>query len=435
MNHTVLRRLAARHAISLLAFGVFLLFWLLRTVDLPGFVLFTRVADGVGKPAPFADLLAILQAGACWRAGVDVYQPSACLHGGVFNYSPFLLRAADLPIGPRDTNLGGVLLCLAFFIALALLPRQKTRLEFWTQLTGTLSTTVFYALDQGNFDIAIFVLTVLGIRILTLWHQMRVVSYGVFVLAAAMKFYPAALLVSVLREPFRNLIALALLGLVAGCVFAGLYGPGILAAVKIIPSGTPFRATFGAIDLPRGLNLLHILTAGRANDFLSPTRRPVFSSGQAVVALTAHLCGILALMAMVSLRKGCAQKLQRLDETRMLFLIAGASVIVFCFFAAQNVYYRAIFLLLTLPALSQLARREYRARMLLGVIVLLLWEAVFRDALAHDKAASLYFWLLREGLWWWVVIELGALTLTYLTLEGARLKGETATRWRFKLTN
>src|ERR1700733_6215784 len=120
MTPALLRRFAARHATSLLAFGVFMLFWLIHRVDLPRFVLFTRVADGVGKPVPFADLHDILQAGACWRAGVDVYRPSACLHG-VFNYSPFLLRAAYLPIGPRDTALGGVLLCLAFFISLTFL--------------------------------------------------------------------------------------------------------------------------------------------------------------------------------------------------------------------------------------------------------------------------------------------------------------------------
>ena len=186
---------------------MFVLFWLIRWLDRPLFVLFTRVADGTGKPIPFVDLHDILQAGACWRAGVDVYRPSACLHG-VFNYSPFLLRAAYLPIGPRDTALGGVLLCLAFFISLAFLPRPASRIGISHPTRGALSTTVFYALDQGNFDVAIFVATVFAVRLIASRPQLRCAAYLTFVLAAAAKFYPVALLVTVIREPLRNVMAI-----------------------------------------------------------------------------------------------------------------------------------------------------------------------------------------------------------------------------------
>jgi hypothetical protein len=434
VTSALLRRLRARHAISLLAFGVFLLLWLIRWLDRPLFVLFTRVADGTGKPTPFVDLHDILQAGACWRAGVDVYRPSACLHG-VFNYSPFLLRAAYLPIGPRDTALGGVLLCLAFFTSLAFLPRPASRTEFRIQLAAALSTTVFYALDQGNFDVAIFVATVFAARLIALRPQLRCAAYLTFVLAAAAKFYPVALLVTVIREPLRNVTAIFILGIAAGAVFLGLYGPDILTALKTIPSGTPFRATFGAIDLPRGLNLLHLLTARRVDTSLAPMLRPDFSSGQTVVTLASCLLSFAALLAMFSTRKRYMRALTALDAERLLFVIAGSAVLLFCFFAAQNVYYRAIFLLLTLPGLCQLAVRDNTQKLLVAAILFLLWEAPFRDAVALIPGLRIAFWLCREGLWWWVAVEFGALNLAFLSLEINRLRREAAKFGRLKLTD
>ncbi len=434
MTSVLLRRFAVRHAISLLAFGVFVLFWLMRVVDLPLFVLSTRVADGAGKPVPFVDLHDILQAGACWRAGVDVYHPSFCLHG-VFNYSPFLLRAAYLPIGPRDTAFGGVLLCLAFFLSLAFLPKPASQTEFRVQLAASLSTTVFYALDQGNFDVAIFVATVFAARLIALRPQLRCAAYLAFVLAAAAKFYPVALLVTVIREPLRNVLAIGLLGIAVAAVFLGLYGPGILAALKTIPSGAPFRATFGAIDLPRGLNLLHLLTAGRVNTALAAVFRPEFSSGQTVVALTSCLLSFAALLAVFGTRERYLRALTALDTERLLLLIAGSAVILFCFFAAQNVYYRAIFLLLTLPGLCQLAARDNTQKLLVAAILFLLWEAPFRDAAELIPGLQIPFWLCREGLWWWVAVEFGALNLAFLTCEISRLRVEAAKKWKLKLTD
>jgi hypothetical protein len=172
-----LRRLPARWRIS--AVGLVLLagFAALHACALPAYEFFTRIPDGVAKPHPFVDLRAILQGGACWRAGVNVYTPSACLDGGVFNYSPLLLRAALLPIGPWDTLAGGVLFCLAYMAALARLPPPAGHREFWLRLAASFSPAAYYALEQGNLDVAIFaaVVAVLGLP----------GRYGVFALAPA----------------------------------------------------------------------------------------------------------------------------------------------------------------------------------------------------------------------------------------------------------
>jgi hypothetical protein len=91
-------------------------------------------------------------------------------------------------------------------------------------------------------------------------------------------------------------------------------------------------------------------------------------------------------------------------------------VTVFCFYVAQNVEYRAVFLLITLPALARSTRW-----LRLGVMVLL-WEAAIRFCL--PESLRLGFWLVREALWWCVIIELGAVVLAFVTAELARLRSE-----------
>jgi len=379
----------------LLPLLVFLSFCLLHHFFLPLYLFFTAIPDGVRKPVPFVDLHDILLAGACWRHGVDVYTPSACMHGGVFNYSPFFLRL--LPFGPRDTLLGGVLMALGFFASLLLLPKQGGG---W-RLAGVLSPAVYYGIEQANFDIVIFVMTVVGV---VLRRRAGCFAYAVFGLAAALKFYPIALFVTVLREPRRRFIALAGLGAAIGLIFLVVYGEGVRAAIHVLPSGTPFRATFGRIDLARGLNWLHILTARRVDALTGP----VFTSGEAVAQALSWVmsAAAIAASALLARRRGVVEP----------FLLAGSAVTVFCFYAAQNVEYRAVFLLLTLPALAR------STRWLRVAVLVLLWEAAIRACL--PVSLQLGFWLLREALWWWVVIELGAVVLAFVTAEVARLRRE-----------
>ena len=98
-------------------------------------------------------------------------------------------------------------------------------------------------------------------------------------------------------------------------------------------------------------------------------------------------------------------------------------------------YYRAIFLLLTLPGLCQLAVRDNTQKLLVAAILFLLWEAPFRDAVALIPGLRIAFWLCREGLWWWVAVEFGALNLAFLSSEINRLRREAAKFGRLKLTD
>jgi hypothetical protein len=147
-------------------------------------------------------------------------------------------------------------------------------------------------------------------------------------------------------------------------------------------------------------------------------------SAVAAVNFVSYAMSIAAIAAIIFISIQYRKSINRLDEPRTLCLIAGAAIITFCFFAAQNIIYRAVFLLLTLPGLSALARAHRRLTPLPAAIALLMWEALPRALLAAFAPSwSFTFWALREILWWWLVIELGAILLAYMLNARARLIG------------
>ena len=398
-----------RFRISAIGLAVLAAFAALHELALPVYEFFTRVPDGVAKARPFVDTLAILQAGACWRDGVNVYHPSACLDGGVFNYSPILLRAALLPIGPHDTLAVGLLLCLGFLAALALLPAPARGWEFRLRLAACLSPASYYALEQGNLDAGLFAAIMLAVWLLLRAPRARLAAYGIFALGAAAKFYPVACFVLALREKRGVVMALAVAGLAGLALVAALYGRDVASALSIIPSGTPFRATFGRIDLPRGLAMLHVLHS---------------LAGLLSWAMAAAMLG-----AGLALHRYWARALAVLDEPRRLYLVTGAAVTLFCFLAAQNIEYRAVYLLPTLPGLWWLGAARPRMRVLLAAIMLLLWEAVPRALISGlsqpyiPSPPAVWLWLLREGLWWWVAAEFTGLLFAFIFEQVRRLGG------------
>jgi hypothetical protein len=143
----------------------------------------------------------------------------------------------------------------------------------------------------------------------------------------------------------------------------------------------------------------------------------------------------LIALALAALRRDAwSRALATPPAKTRIFLIAGAAVTLFCFMAAQNIEYRAIFLLLALPGLAALAPCGVSFRLLPWLITCLLWEAVPRAALAglvqpYFPAPSVFcFWLLREALWWGLMVEFLALALAFVTAETRRLCYEKLTQ-------
>jgi len=95
-----LRTLFIGYGAPAIAFLVYLFYWLLYLYGPPG--VYFALLEGLGVPVwqyPFVDLQSVLQAIDCARQGVDVTLPNPCMGGGLFQYSPLVLKAAALPLG------------------------------------------------------------------------------------------------------------------------------------------------------------------------------------------------------------------------------------------------------------------------------------------------------------------------------------------------
>ena len=140
-------------------------------------------------------------------------------------------------------------------------------------------------------------------------------------------------------------------------------------------------------------------------------------------------------------RRPLARTLERLTMRERSFLFAGSLLMIGCFFTAQNIGYRAVHLLLVLPALTALRREQSLTFAALPFVVLaLLWSEFWRHGLLYlatplggGIAIDMIWatWFLRESLWWWLETMLLATVIALLlNSEGARLlRARFTPRW------
>ena len=418
-------RLSAIYALPALALTLLAGFALLRAEDSPLYTAFTSwITDGRPEPTPFGDLQPIFQAAGCWRHGVNVYVPNACMGGGIYNYLPLLLRLAYLPLDAARSPAAGLILLLGFVGALGLMPPPGSGAEF----CALVSPGVLFGLEQANFDVAALILAVAGIWLLGRGRIALWLGYAAFLFAAACKIYPITLLVLAWREPRAIWLSLGVIIGLCLAAYEWYFGTGLHNAIAALPWGPPFGNTFGASDLPFGLVLLalspHTTLVLSMADFKAVLSHPItaiiYQAGTRLLWVTAAMAAILA-----ARRRGFL--LQTIDEPRRLFLLGGAALITGCFIGAQNIDYRSIFLLLTLPGLCALARHAphpARARLvpLIATILFLLWDWPLHMLIAHEGLApQIAHWLLRELAWWWVIYEMMIILAEFLLAETARL--------------
>jgi hypothetical protein len=427
---------------GLVLYVVFALMWNLAP---QGYTTLLWAADAMPKTAhPFNDLDAILQAGVCWREGVNVYVPSPCMHGGIYNYSPFLLKPIYFLVGAQNPTwevmLLGIFLEGGFLTALSALPRAQTRDELLLRVVATCSGTVIFALERANLDVVIFLWVMLGVFLLRLNRWTALLGYGVFGLAAACKFYPLVLLGLGVRERWTQVLILAVAVLGAGAFYLLFFGHNTALAISSLPLGLPFRGIFGAMDIPFGLVLLHFMPTltlmPDAAQYLAGMdhRGAILIIGLATKGLT-----LAGLIAGVWASRGYDAAYRCCPQNKSLPLVAGAIVLVFCFYLTQNIPYRAIFLLLTLPGFWAMAAQSTgamrrRGFWVVGIMAVLLWQDALRNIVASVARAVLSpaqvfypefaFFLISECLWWWVIIQLSGVVLCFIRESFVRLLEE-----------
>jgi len=265
-----------------------------------------------------------------------------------------------------------------------------------------------FALERANADALIFIAVLAGALLQAGGLLARVSGYGLFLAMGVLKFYPLVLLVLVLRErpPVAAWLAA---GAAAVVVLAVLPLAGeFQRAIANIPPLPVFSGTFGAQQLPDGIGTL----------------RP----GETLVRfLLALALGAVALAAALRLATDApvSAALAALPRREADMLLAGGALVVGCFIAGQSIEYRAVFLLLALPALLALAgtgRRAWLFRATAAMVVWLMWDPLARRPVGRLAPAEgdvpglpgLALWTLRELLWWWVAAVLAGLLAAML---------------------
>lgn len=333
----------------------------------------------------FADLVALLAAGQAHVAGLDAYQPNPL---DPFNrphvYGPWWLVIGRLGLVTGDAWWLGALLGLLFVVVTLVVLAPRTGAHACAALLLLLSPPVMLGIERGNNDLVIFLLLAAAAALLT---RRAVAAHwgatGALVFAALLKFYPLAALGGLLTSRER-VSHLALRIGAALVVFAGLWWTQreeFFRALAIAPRPETLLA-YGVRLFP-----LAWQTAGPHWPWLLAG----YAAGAAGVGW--------------ALWRGRAALCRAIPEdgfAAALALTGGASW-VFCYLANNSYPYRAVLLLLVVPAWLRLAEDADTAarRLGRGICALLL--------------AALWISLLK---WWWAEI-----------LRGGPSERDTSARW------
>jgi hypothetical protein len=365
---------------------------------------------------PFLDAHAVLAAAECGRQGVEVYLSNPCdALGRPHAYSPLWLAIVPGSLGTSATGWVGASLDLLFLLSFTVVLRPRTARELFILGAAAVSPTTVYALERANNDLVIFLLVICGAMLFTIPRPYRLFSYGLFVTAGLLKYYPLVLLVLAAREGRRDGLVIAGAVLLALVFLAVAFYPELsLAAASIPPGASFFTDAFSARNLPFGF--AEALGKGVSRALIAG-------------ALLSALSGLAVARTLRTLRLLGREQLDwAAGETQ--FLVIGGLLVAACFFAGQNVNYRGIFLLPVVAGLVCLHRsvkdpeiRRFCGQMIAAVLFIM-WEEFFRRVLhavispapgeGLSSRAEVFFWVGRELVWWWLVVGLAALVLSYL---------------------
>jgi hypothetical protein len=344
---------------------------------------------------PFLDTDTVLSAVRCLRAGIDVFVVNPCdVIGRVYDYSPLWLVLAKLPVTASWVVPAGLVVDLAFLASLVLLPPGRSAVETLGILLGTVSTAVVFAVERGNNDLVLFVLASIAATLARRSPALRMLGYGVALLAGLLKYYPMALMAMAVRERPARFLWVAAGSVLIVLLFVATMGHDLVRALRLIPVGSWFGDMFGSSTLPGGLSA----TLGWP---------PATATSLRLILVL----GALGMGIAIGRRMRTRAALDRLTEEERMSLFAGTLLILGCFFTAQNIGYRAVHLLFVIPALTALRRTDGAPRWTatLYAALALLWSECWRRGLSGEPVLFAIGWLLREALWWWTVTMLIAL--------------------------
>jgi len=369
---------------------------------------------GVTMDTAFVDLQYVLLKVSCWENGVNVYIKNSCdLFADPMLYSPLWLRIEFLALDrswKAPLGIGaGVLFCLSLAV---LVPSPRWRDQLIIGL-ASFSPVSVYAVERGNIDILIYLLSIAAAIVIATKPRTRFVGYALLLCGGLLKFYPVAALVVLMRERLRVCFAIAAVSAAVIAGFAELYYSELMAALRNIWSGGPFSNYIGATILSSGIKhgaLQPIFSLFVERGWSVNPRKSLILAYGALVLLMLSVC---AFMVWIARSREYKDSVAALPPKYGMLLQIGAALMVGCFFTGHSVGYRGIMLLLALPGIVLLSRREASLRKISRLTVVLILLVMFRIPItgllvAHNlrvqnSALAAFIWITFELAWWWIV--------------------------------
>jgi len=412
-------------AIILSYFGAIVLFWLYGNPETFG--LFERT-QGIPPvwglwmrqpyahaPLPFVDLAGVFSWRECYLRGIDIALSNPCdiVPRGPANYSPVVWHLPIEWMGLRNPIPAAIVLDSAFLVIVIWLFEPKNYHGLLIAALAAISPPVFFALERSNLDLLIFILTVGAILLPQREVWARLIFYICTVASGLLKLYPFALLVVLVREPFRRLLVLS----VASFVVIGVFFSDHWTFVTHL--GLPKEEVvgmFGGRLLARELLQYFGLT----------------DAGRTIFYMSCCLISAAISILIAAKVKDDPKIRDGLDRENSL-LLCGGILILGCFFSGLSVYYRAIFLLPVLAGLlsMRLSLNSYAMQKLIPLAVLVTMLCLYGDSMrviamtvtrsglieptsAYGVGFATAVLVVKELFWWAEITILVGIILAFL---------------------
>lgn len=358
----------------------------------------------------FLDTHAILSAVECHRAGMDVIRANPCdLLERPHVYGSAWLLLGVFPLDRTWTIPIGACLDLTFLAALCALPQAFRKREAVVLAFAYLSPAVLFALIRANNDILVWLFALASAFLVVRGGMARAMSYAIVCVGALLKFYPLALLVLAARECLARFLTI---GVSMGAVLIYLVWNEMRTPLQVFRSAASFTDAFSAWNLP-----FVLLGAYRGAAWQKPAMWAV------IIALMIY---VLILAVRMALKFDLLTRVRNLPAFQAMLALAGATMLVACFFVGPSVDYRGIHLLLVMPAILSLWRESkdrHGARLFACIACVIVWCMWNKAAQTHVLQATMVgdvlgteqvlaiavVTVLRELAWWWLISVLMAL--------------------------
>jgi hypothetical protein len=405
--------------IGLVVFGLVALLYVAGPGSLYHLLLLTWGGEhlSISPYRPFVDIGEYLAALECQRLGWDVFVHDPCDVLGRPHIYPVWLTPHMIGLDTSDRGWLGATLAVAFICSVAWIANPRTVGEASAYLVAVLSPASVYAIERANMDLLVFVSVVAAAFLFSRSGLGRVAAYLMIFAVATLKFYPIAAMGLALNEKRRRFILVAVTTSIGWIAFLYAVRHALAEMRPNLPDLWPLGGVFGGFDSFAVLQESVIRHFPERANLLSPMVYAIYG------AVT-----LAAIVAAAFLSRGLRRSgivFEGGTGNAALFL-AGALILIFCFFTEINIFYREIFLLGLLPYIFDSRRRRTNSNIdryfwtsAIALIIALLWFEFLRSNVAvhvsgrMGLAADLALFA-REPLWWIFIIGLASLLFTWL---------------------